>query len=85
MTVHKYNQTKGTFEKIELPDDWKCVTFQDLLNTVINCANCGKPILYGKSFVSKEILKGGINGSGCSVCGECSAKEVRTEKEMLRG
>lgn len=81
MFVKKYNKERKVFERVEIPDDWKCVTFKELLNTTINCANCGKIVKYADTYISREIFKGNIDSCGCSVCKECFRKESRSRKE----
>ncbi len=77
----RLNTRTKMFVDFVFPDNWKCVTFQDLLATIVNCANCGKPVTYGKSRVSSEI-RNGINGPGYAICPECFAAESKRNKEV---
>lgn len=77
----RLNLKTKMFVDVVFPDDWKCMTFKDLLATIINCANCGKPIAYGKSRVSNEIREG-VNGTGYAICSECFAAESKRNKEV---
>lgn len=83
MFVTKYNQSKRAFERVKLPDNWKCLTFKDILDTTVNCANCGKLIKYADTCVSRELFKGNIDGTGYAVCKDCFRREVR-RKEIKR-
>lgn len=80
MFVRKYNRNKNVFEKIKIPDEWKCLTFKDILETTVNCANCGKLIKYADTCVSREVFKGNIDSSGCAVCKDCFKKEIRRKE-----
>lgn len=54
---------------------------RDNLDDVVNCANCGKPVKFGESYISLTIHN--LYGLGYCVCGQCHEKEM-SEKFSLK-
>ena len=67
----KWNYEKNTYEPYKLPEG--CVLFTPDMELKTACAQCGKTILYGDAFTSKEIHTG--MGMGYPVCSKCSERE----------
>ena len=74
MKLGKWNYKTKKYDKIQVPDNWNVKTYVGDLNQVINCAQCGKEVVAGDTYTSKEIhTKYGI---GFMVCEECYNKEI---------
>lgn len=65
-----------------VPDGWKCVLRADSEDEMINCAQCGKEIPYGKSCVSMEILTPA--GFGYAVCDDCAHEELERRYRAMQ-
>ena len=80
MTAYRYNWDTDVEEQITIPDTWNCPLGPAGYDTAINCASCGKPITYGKSYTSIEIEN--KIGLGYWVCGKCHWEEI--DRRRLR-
>lgn len=49
-------------------------TYGEDMDEVVNCAQCGKTLLYGKAYVSMEVHTD--MGFGYAVCGSCYDGEM---------
>lgn len=67
----KWNYELQTYELYELPED--CVLYTSDMELKTACAQCGRAILYGDAYTSKEIHAHG--GMGYPVCKACNDKE----------
>lgn len=76
--LKKWNHEKHDYEPFEVDEDWKLVLFTNDMNEITTCPHCGKNILYGESYTSKEIHT--EMGMGYPVCGKCYEKEWRRER-----
>ena len=75
MTLRKWNYDKHKYEPYNVPDEWVCKTFSDDMTEIINCCQCGKEIIFGKSYVSQEVHA--PMGFGYMVCENCHDVEMR--------
>lgn len=50
------------------------------MTTIVNCAECGKKIQYGKGYTSRFIHTSG--GMGYCVCESCYRKELQKELQI---
>ncbi len=73
MILRKWNESKGMYEPYEVPNDWTVCTYSDDMDKVINCARCGRKMIFGDGFSSSQIHTG--FGMGYVVCEECYEKE----------
>lgn len=86
MLAMKKNRTVDgiTLEEYPIPSSWWCpIHAERKINSIINCASCGCPILYapGKCYESSEILY--ANGNGFMVCPKCRSAEIKAQNEWL--
>lgn len=73
LILNKWNTKKHTYEDYIVPDDWKCRTYLQDLDEIVNCCQCGRKLKYGECYTSLEVH---INfGIGFGVCEECYEKE----------
>lgn len=62
-----------------VPSDWKVTVFETHMNSVVNCAQCGKKITYGSGYTSKQIHNS--MGMGFIVCPACHELELIEERK----
>ena len=74
--MKKWNYEKNDYEEYKVPDDWYCPLIEDM-DVVINCAQCGKSILYSEGYSSQEIHTD--RGLAFSVCDHCSTQEFQRQ------
>lgn len=79
--MKKWNYKTLEYEEYTVPDSWKVKMLSDDMNEEINCASCGKPMLYGNGYTSSTIHS--KHGFGYVVCGECYNKEIEEEKAYV--
>lgn len=63
----------------EIPVNWNIALCEVDMNTVIDCAGCGKSIPYGESYTSRTIHTD--VGLGYALCEDCYEKELDEEKQ----
>lgn len=71
--MQKWNYEKREYEKYEVPEDWKCYLYSSDMERKINCAACGREVIYAEGYTSFEIHN--QMGFGYIVCDECYEKE----------
>lgn len=76
--LKKWNYEKQEYEPYEVPYDWNVATFETDMEKIINCAGCGRKIMYGDCYTSRTIHTN--MGMGYSVCGECYTRDFVREK-----
>lgn len=77
MKLNKWNYEKRDYDEIEAPD-LNYSVYEEEMNTIVNCPQCFKEILFGDGYTSKEIHTS--NGFGYTVCRECHEKEWERER-----
>ena len=75
MLLQKWNTIKREYEDYNVPDDWNVKSFTKDMEEIVNCASCGKKMIYGNSYTSLEIHT--PHGFGYGVCDECYRKELK--------
>lgn len=79
MTLRKWNYATIKYEPHEVPDDWNVRLYSSDMDELINCAECGKKLLFGDAYTSLDIHNS--CGMGYSVCPKCHEKErIRYQK-----
>jgi hypothetical protein len=73
----KWNFQTKEYEDYFVPKNWKVCAYIDDLNSLINCASCGKSIIAGDTYTSRQIQ--GVLGFGYMVCEDCYSKEREEE------
>lgn len=71
--MKKYNETKKTYEPYSVPEEWNCPITCYNMRMYVNCARCGKEIMFGDGYTSMQIHND--YGLGYTVCEECHEKE----------
>ena len=67
----------------EIPDNWIVSSYETDVNTVVNCATCGKSLTYGDAWLSWEIFDD--RGLAYAVCKECFDEECkRRDMDVMR-
>lgn len=75
MNAQKWSFKKEEYDPIEIPEG--ACSFSINMGKQIQCANCGKELLFGDSYTSRTIHTD--MGMGYAVCGKCYAKEWEEE------
>lgn len=75
----KWDPAKREYKDCEIPDE--SVTYVGL-NEIIKCAQCGKRVLFGNCYVSRQIHT--TMGFGYAVCEKCYEKEIREEESAMK-
>ena len=75
--MKKWNYKTLEYEEYTVPANWKVKLFSKDKNEKINCAACGKSMVYGDGYTSRTIYS--ICGIGCEVCEDCYDKERKEE------
>ena len=70
--ARKYNVELHEYEDILLPDE--CRTYEDDMEKMVPCAQCGRLHKYGEMYTSKEVHN--AYGLGYPVCAECHDDET---------
>lgn len=79
--MKKWNYKTKKYEEYTVPDSWKVKMLSDDMNEEINCASCGKPMLYGNGYTSRTIHS--KHGFGYVVCKDCYNKDIEEEKAYV--
>lgn len=73
----KWNFITHKYENYSVPSNWHTPLIAEM-DEIINCAGCGKEIVYGYSYVSMAIHN--EIGFGYPICESCMRKELETRK-----
>lgn len=79
--AEKWNYKTHSYEPYKLPKG-ACMTADDM-SRVISCAECGRAVTFGKSYVSMQIHN--HMGLGYMVCGQCYEVEKGERLHALLG
>ena len=71
--MKKWNFKTLEYEEYTVPADWKVKTFSTDMEEKVNCAACGKSVIYGHAYISRTIHD--ENGYGYAVCYACRIQE----------
>ena len=71
--MKKWNFKTLEYEEYTVPANWKVKVFSNDMEEKVNCASCGKSMIYGYGYISRTIND--ENGFGYTVCYECYIKE----------
>ena len=77
--MQKWNYATHRYDEYAVPGNWNCVTYSAYMAQPINCAACGKVVLYGDCYTSMEIHAS--MGMEYSVCPNCYKKEIARKRE----
>lgn len=69
MMLQKWDFNKLEYLPFEVPDDRDVALYVPVMETPIDCTNCGKQMTYGESFTSRTIHN--FIGLGYPICSEC--------------
>ena len=75
--MKKWNYKTLEYEEYTAPDSWKVTLYSPNIYEKINCAACGKSMIYGYGYTSRSIHD--ENGFGYVVCKNCHKKEMKEE------
>lgn len=75
MILNKWNYVKHALEDYEVPDSWVCKYYSNDMEEIVNCPHCGKKLMYGNAYTSREIMT--PRGFGYGVCPDCYEEELK--------
>lgn len=73
MILSRWDRDAGRYLPHEVPDDWNCKTYSTDMDEIVNCAQCGRELPFGKCFTSLEVHT--KVGFGYAVCEPCHGEE----------
>ena len=79
--LRKWNYKTHEYDHYEVPDEWNVSAFEADMDTIVNCAECGKLITFGQGYTSRKIHT--FFGMGYVVCKDCYDKEIEEELRTL--
>ena len=53
-TIPRYNRLLHQYVDVKIPDDWYVSIFEQDMDKLVKCAQCGQEIRYGKGYTSQE-------------------------------
>lgn len=74
--MQKWNFVERVYKPYQVPGDWRCPLMAEL-DAKVNCANCGKEVVYGDTLTSRTIHN--HIGLGFPVCESCYSQEREEE------
>lgn len=75
----KWDPAKREYKDCEIPNESvPCAG----LDETIKCAQCGRHVLFGNCYTSKQIYT--TMGFGYAVCEKCYEKELREEESAMK-
>ena len=78
--MKKWNYQTHQYDDYSMPEDWKVSMYETDMDKQINCAECGKPMKYGESFISQRIYDdAGL--FGYAVCWDCNESGLKERVE----
>lgn len=77
MIVRKWNHKTREYDPYELPEGASC--YEDDMEKVVHCAQCGREVPFGDCYTSREVHTRG--GFGYGVCRECYEQEWERERK----
>lgn len=78
MKLSRWNYETHSYDLVDVPNEWKCSTYEDDMSKVINCPHCGGEFKVGDGYTSMEFHTG--LGFGFIVCEECYKEEWERRK-----
>lgn len=80
MKAQKWNPKTKKYYDYDLPEE-ACL-YSDAMNKVVACAQCGRKMLFGDGYTSRQIhTEYGFGYAVCEKCNEKEWKEWREEQE----
>lgn len=80
--AQKWDFKGRVYRPYRIPDSWFCVPYSTDMDAVINCASCGKTLVFGDSYTSRCIHN--ATGFGYAVCAECNTMEFAVEQAAYK-
>lgn len=79
MNIARWNYATHVYDPYDGPINGDIVLYTDDMDLPINCTNCGKKMIYGDSYTSRELHTD--LGIGYPVCEECYELETKRKQE----
>ena len=80
--IRRWDPAKRRYEPHLVMDKWNLKVYSNDMEEVINCARCGKKLLFGDGYTSRQIHTG--LGFGYTVCKKCYEQEMEEENEARK-
>ena len=78
--MQKWDFRNRKYTAYQIPSDWFTPMIA-AMEDVVNCACCGKKVMYGECYTSRKIHSN--LGLGYPVCSECYEKEWEEERNWI--
>ena len=75
MKLNRWNYKTHSYDLVNIPDEWKCSTYEYDMNKIINCPHCGDKFKVGEGYTSMEFHT--KIGFGFIVCEKCYEEELK--------
>lgn len=69
MILRRWSESEHKYMPYSIPDDWHVSTYEDDLDTAVNCCQCGRELPFGECYTSMQVQTKA--GFGYAVCGDC--------------
>lgn len=79
MILWKWDKRQHRYLPFGIPNDRKVGVYREDLTERVDCANCGRRMVFGESFTSLTIHT--PMGIGYAVCEQCHREEVKEKLE----
>ena len=77
--MEKFDWKTREYHEYNIPEDWYCSLYENDMERIVNCAECGKEVPYSTTYVSLAIHN--VMGFGYAVCPECYKKEWEARRQ----
>ena len=77
-TLRKWDEWERAYYPYDIPDDWEVTAFAIDMDKVVNCARCGRKVVFGDTYTSCQIHTS--HGFGYAVCESCHDREWRERR-----
>ena len=79
-SIPRFSYKKHKYCMVIIPNEWHVSLYEDDMDNIVNCANCGKELRYGNGFTSQEYHEQQF-GFGYIVCEDCHNAELKRRLE----
>ncbi len=80
--AEKWDFAKREYQPYVIPGNWYCPLVLYDMETIVNCASCGKKLPFGDTYTSRQIHN--PFGFGYMVCEACATKELSAERKAQK-
>ena len=82
MILRRWSESTRRYMPYVVPDEWRVSSFEEDMETPVNCCQCGRELPYGECYTSIQVHT--PIGMGYAVCGDCYFGHEVPERERAR-